>query len=188
MKDDLNKTLEILRAGGVILYPTDTVWGLGCDATNANAVSKIFSIKEREDNKSLIILLDQIGRLNSYISEVPNLVYDIFEIADQPLTLILEGAKNLAENVVNQSDDSIGIRITKDEFCKELIHKFKKPIVSTSANISGKLPPKCFDDINEKIKTKSDYVVKYRQDDIRKIKPSSIMQIKKDGTIKIIRK
>lgn len=187
MKDDLNKALKVLREGGVILYPTDTIWGLGCDATNASAVSKVFKIKERKDNKSLIILLDQVGRLNSYIDEIPYLAYDLFEMANQPLTLILEGAKNLAENVINQSDGSIGIRIAKDEFCKELIHKFKKPIISTSANISGDCSPQYFDDIDEKIKTKSDYVVKYRQDDIRKIKPSSIIQIKKNGTIKIVR-
>lgn len=187
MKEDFNKTLEILRAGGIILYPTDTIWGLGCDATNANAVSKIFEIKGREDNKSLIILLDQIGRLNSYIDEIPYLAYDLFEMAEQPLTLILEGAKNLAENVINKSDSSIGIRITKDEFCKELIHKFKKPIVSTSANISGNSSPQCFDEIDEKIKTKSDYIVKHRQNDTKKTKPSSIIQIKKNGTIKIIR-
>lgn len=187
MKDDLNEALEVLRSGGVILYPTDTIWGLGCDATNKDAVSRIYEIKQREDNKSMIVLMDQPGRMYSYIDEVPEVVDQLLEFAEKPLTLILEGAKNLASNVVNADDGSIGIRIAKDNFCQQLIQRFKKPIVSTSANVSGQPSAAIFDEISDELINAVDYVVKYRQDDLSKTQASSIIKIGKDSSVKVIR-
>lgn len=187
MHEDIKKALEVLQNGGVILYPTDTIWGLGCDATNPDAVKKIYDIKKREDNKSMIVLADQVGRLFSYIDEIPDVALDVMELTEKPLTVIFEGAKNLAENVINQEDKSIGIRITSDDFCQKLIQRFKKPIVSTSANISGESFPSIFDDIDENIKTQVDYIVEHRQSDTKKVAPSAIMKIGQGGTIKIIR-
>jgi len=187
MQQDINKTLEVLRNGGTFLYPTDTVWGLGCDATNQEAVSKIFKIKQRSDSKSLIILVDDIARIYSYIDEVPELAQQLIEYSEKPLTLILEGAKYLAQNVVNAEDNSVGIRVVKDEFCKQLIQRFRKPIVSTSANISGQPTPQIFDEIADEIKGAVDYVVTHRQDDFTKTSPSSIILLRKNNTIKVIR-
>jgi L-threonylcarbamoyladenylate synthase len=186
-KNDISKALEVLRSGGVILYPTDTIWGLGCDATNPEAVKKIYTLKKRADNKSMIILVDTPNRINSYIEEVPDIAFDLMELADKPLTLILEGAKNLAENVVNQEDKSIGIRVVNEAFCRQLIRQFKKPIVSTSANFSGEPSPAIFDEINETLISQVDYVVEYRQDDIKKAAPSGIIKVETNGGIKIIR-
>lgn len=188
MKDDINKALEILRAGGVILYPTDTIWGLGCDATNKKAINNIFNIKQRNDNKSVIVLINTEGRLSSYVDEVPEVAYQLIEFADKPMTLILEGAKNLADNVINKDDHTVGIRVTNDPFCKQLISRFKKPIVSTSANLSGEPYPNSFYDINDDIKKNVDYIVKHRQKEDIRVEPSSIIKVKKNGIIKIIRK
>ncbi len=187
MKEDINKALEVLRKGGVILYPTDTIWGLGCDATNAEAVSKVFNIKQRTDNKSLIILLDTSARISSYINDVPDVAYQIMDYATKPTTLILDGAKNLATNVINPDDESVGIRIADNDFCQQLINRFRKPIVSTSANISGQPHPKDFHEISEDIKQHVDYIVQHSQDDVCNKKPSAIIKVKKDGQIKIIR-
>ena len=136
-KEDLKQALDTLKAGGVILYPTDTIWGLGCDATNPEAVEKIYAIKGRDKGKSLIVLLENDYQLEGYVQEVPEVAYQLIEVADKPLTIIYSQAKNLAANVVAE-DGSIGIRIVKHPFCEELIKRFRKPIVSTSANISGK--------------------------------------------------
>jgi L-threonylcarbamoyladenylate synthase len=171
----------------LILYPTDTIWGIGCDATNEEAVAKIFKLKKREDSKSMIILLDSEARLPSYIREVPEVAWDLIECADTPLTIIYDGAKNLAKNVVAE-DGSIGIRITKDEFCKRLIEKFRKPIVSTSANISGNDAPASFSDIDEDIINGVDYVVNLRQEELSKSSPSAIIKLGVGGEVKIIRR
>lgn len=187
MQQDINKALEVLRNGGTFLYPTDTVWGLGCDATNQEAVSKIFKIKQRSDSKSLIILVDDVARIYSYIDEVPELAQQLIEYAEKPLTLILEGAKYLAPNVVNIEDNSVGIRVVKDEFCRQLIQRFRKPIVSTSANLSGQPTPQIFDEISEDIKDRVDYIVTHRQDDVKKALPSSIILLRKDSSVKVIR-
>jgi L-threonylcarbamoyladenylate synthase len=187
MTDDINLALEVLKKGGIILYPTDTIWGLGCDATNVEAVKRIYEIKQRTDNKSMIILIDHPGRISGYIDEVPEVALQVIEVSDKPLTVILEGAKNLALNVVNNEDGSIGIRVANDPFCQALISRFKKPIVSTSANISGEPSPACFDEISEKIIQSVDYVVKHRQDDLSKHQPSGIIKIGKNGSVKIIR-
>src|SRR5512133_346010 len=131
--DDLVKAVETLQKGGIILYPTDTIWGLGCDATNRDAVARIYSIKQRRDEKSMLVLLDDAEKLYDYVKQVPDIAWNLIEVADKPLTLIYPGAQNLAENLIAE-DGSIGIRIVKDEFCRKLISWFRKPIVSTSAN------------------------------------------------------
>ena len=188
MHNDIKQALQILRNGGVILYPTDTIWGLGCDATNKEAVKKIYEIKKRTDNKSMIVLMDSVNRLSSYINDIPDVVFDMLEYSESPLTVILEGAKFLAENVINKSDNSVGVRIVNESFCNKLIQQFKKPIVSTLANISGEPSPFIFDEISDEIINSVDYVVTYRQDDLTKAKPSSIIKIGKDSSVKIIRK
>jgi len=187
MQNDIKKALEVLRTGGIILYPTDTIWGLGCDATNEEAVKKIYAIKKRTDSKSLIILMDSVNRLDSYVDDVPEVAYSVMELSETPLTIILEGAKRLAKNIINQADKSIGIRIVNEPFCQQLIQRFRIPIVSTSANISGEPFPTNFSEINKEIIAQVDYVVNYRQTDLSKSNPSGIIKINKDCTIKIIR-
>lgn len=184
---DLTKALEVLRNGGVILYPTDTVWGIGCDATNAEAVKRIYEIKQREDSKSMLVLMENPNLLNSYINEVPEIAWDLIEMTDKPLTIIYSGAKNLAPNLI-ASDGSIGIRITNEAFTQQLIQRLRKPLVSTSANISGQKTPQNFDEISQEIINAVDYVVEYRRDDIKKYAPSSIIKLGRGGQIEIIRK
>jgi L-threonylcarbamoyladenylate synthase len=185
--NDLSKALEILRSGGVILYPTDTIWGIGCDATNAEAVKRIYKIKQREDVKSLLVLLENPNLLNSYVVEVPEIAWQLIEVADKPMTIIYPEAKNLATNLI-ASDGSIGVRITNEKFTEELIRRFRKPIVSTSANISGQPAPQNFSEISSAIKNLVDYIVEYRQDDLEKATPSSILKVGVGGQIEIIRK
>jgi len=187
LKEEINKALEVLKSGGVILYPTDTIWGLGCDATNPEAVDKILKIKNRPAEKSLIVLLDTDNKIQSYINEVPELAYDLIEYAEHPLTLIFSGAKNLAKNVINE-DGSVGIRIVKHEFCTPLIQRFRKPIVSTSANLSGAPSPKNFDDISAEIIDGVDYVVDFEQENRSTKKPSTIMKLSPGGQFEFIRK
>ncbi|KLT66439.1 L-threonylcarbamoyladenylate synthase [Pedobacter sp. BMA] len=187
LKDEINKALEVLKAGGVILYPTDTIWGLGCDATNAQAVEKILKIKNRPAEKSMIVLLDVDSKLQSYVTEIPEVAYDLIEYAENPLTIIFSGAKNIAENVINQ-DGSVGIRIVKHDFCTPLINRFRKPIVSTSANISGQPSPKFFDDINQDLIDQVDYVVNFEQENRNVRKPSTIMKLSPGGQFEFIRK
>jgi L-threonylcarbamoyladenylate synthase len=186
MLEDLKNALDILKKGGIILYPTDTVWGLGCDATNPDAVDRIYKIKKREDSKSMLVLVDSSGRLNSYIREIPEIAWELIDAAVNPITLIYPGAKNLAKNLI-AGDGSIGIRISDDEFCKSLIKKFGKPIVSTSANISGEKTPSVFSEISEEIKDSVDYIVEWRQDDYDNKPPSSIIKLGEGGLFKIIR-
>lgn len=184
--DDIQSCLEVLKKGGVILYPTDTVWGLGCDASNEDAVDKIFKIKKRAEDKSLIILLSEEGQLKNYVADETPEVYDFIKGIKKPVTIIYNNAKNLAKNVIGK-DGSIGIRITEDKFCKKLIDKFGKPIVSTSSNISGYPPPMLFDDIDYEIKSSVDYIVKYRQDETEPGVPSTIIKINKDYSYSVIR-
>ena len=186
-EEDIKESLNILRKGGIILYPTDTIWGLGCDPTNESAVNGIFKLKSREENKSLIILADGISMIERYVQDIPDIVYELTEVSDTPLTIIYPGGKNLVTGVCSD-DGSIGIRICKDEFCSELISRFRKPIVSTSANFSGKSSPGNFSEIEKNLINKVDYVVKYRQDDRSKKSVSPVIKINKDGSIKIIRK
>ncbi|MFW0716894.1 L-threonylcarbamoyladenylate synthase [Pedobacter sp. N23S346] len=187
LKEEINKALEVLKNGGVILYPTDTIWGLGCDATHADAVEKLLKIKNRPAEKSLIVLLDVDSKLQSYINEVPEVAYDLIEYAENPLTIVFPGAKNLAPNVIN-NDGSVGIRIVKHDFCTPLIQRFRKPIVSTSANLSGKPSPKFFDDIDPEILDLVDLVVDFEQENRNIKKPSTIMKLSPGGQFEFIRK
>lgn len=186
LKEEVRKAEEVLRKGGIILYPTDTIWGLGCDATNPEAVKKIYTIKQREDNKSMLVLLDDAGKIASY-ADVPEIALQLIEVADKPTTIIYPNARKLAYNLIN-SDQTVGIRITEEEFSKALIYRFRKPIVSTSANISGQPSPGCFADISEEIKNTVDYIVDFRQKETKSSTPSSIIKLGMDGTIQIIRK
>lgn len=186
-RDEINKALDVLKSGGLILYPTDTIWGIGCDATNAEAVAKVFALKQRAEAKSLIILLDSDNKLASYANDIPDVAYDLIEYAENPMTIVFSNAKNLAPNVINE-DGSIGIRITSHEFCKELIQRFKKPIVSTSANISGQPSPKNFSFVAQEIKDGVDYIVNLEQDDHEEKKPSTIIKLEPDGKFAFIRK
>ena len=185
--NDIKNALKILKQGGVILYPTDTIWGLGCDATNDEAVEKIFRIKSRNDNKSLIILVDSVAMLERYVKDIPEIAFDLVEVSDVPLTIIYPEAKNLSPAILAE-DGTVGIRICADEFCNELIRKFRKPIVSTSANISGDPSPSHFMEISEKIIQAVDFAVEYRRDDWQRHKVSSVIKIGVNGEIKIIRK
>lgn len=187
MYDDLKKALETLQNGGIILYPTDTIWGIGCDATNEKAVQKIFRIKKREDSKSMLVLLENINLLDRYVEEIPEVAYQLVELSEKPVTVIYDGAKNLARNLI-APDGSIGIRITSENFTRELIRRFKKPIVSTSANVSGEPSPAYFQEISDEIKSAVDYVVQYRQDDLSPGAASSIIKLGRGGEVKIIRK
>lgn len=187
LKDEVNKAFEVLKNGGLILYPTDTIWGIGCDATNAEAVEKVFKLKGRAEEKSLIVLLDSDSKLQSYIKEVPEIAYDLIEYTENPLTIVYSGAKNLAPNAIAK-DGSIGIRIVRHEFCQQLLQRFRKPIISTSANLSGKPSPAIFDDIDETILNGVDYVVNWEQDDRKEKKPSTIMKLEPGGLFSFIRK
>ena len=173
MLEDIKAAIAVLQNGGIILYPTDTIWGIGCDACNEEAVKRIYTIKNRVDSKSMLILLENAALLDRYIDEVPEIAFDLIELTDKPLTIIYDGAKNLAKNLIAE-DGSIGIRITQEAFSSELIRRFKRPVVSTSANISGQSSPACFDEIDQQIIDAVDYVVKYRQDDLQKAMPSGI--------------
>jgi L-threonylcarbamoyladenylate synthase len=187
MHDDIKKSLEVLKSGGVILYPTDTIWGIGCDATNKEAVQRIYKIKKREDSKSMLVLMENPALLERYVDDVPEIAWDLVEISTTPLTVIYSNAKNLATNLI-ALDGSIGIRFTKETFTSQLIQRFRKPIVSTSANISGEKSPAFFNEISEEIKSQVDYIVEYRQDDVTPATPSSIIKLGSGGRIEIIRK
>lgn len=187
MHNDIKKAVEVLKNGGVILYPTDTIWGIGCDATNPEAVARIYKIKQREDSKSMLVLMENPALLERYVNDVPEIAWDLVEISTTPLTVIYPGAKNLANNLIAE-DGSIGIRFTKEEFTTKLLQRFRRPIVSTSANISGQKSPAFFDEISEEIKSQVDYIVEYRQDDINPAQPSSIIKLWPGGRIDIIRK
>jgi L-threonylcarbamoyladenylate synthase len=186
MEEDIKKACDVLSKGGVILYPTDTIWGIGCDATNEEAVKKIYAIKQRADSKSMLVLLDSSAKIDYYVSDFPDIALDLIELSEKPLTIIYSGAKNLAPNLIAE-DGSVGIRISQENFSKELCRRFKKPIVSTSANISGNPSPANFPEIESAIIDAVDYVVNYRQDDLTKSKPSSIIKLDSSGVVTIIR-
>lgn len=198
MDAEISKALEILRAGGVILYPTDTVWGLGCDATNPEAVSRIFDIKNRADSKSLVLLASDMDMICRYIREIPEMAIQLVEVNDKPMTIVYPGAiagqpgnpadkSRLAHNVVAQ-DGSVGIRIPMMEFCEKLVRKLGRPLVSTSANISGEPTPKDFSGISPEIMSAADYVVDRSLEQSTGGKSSSIIKVGLDSTIEIIRK
>ncbi|MES2829888.1 MAG: L-threonylcarbamoyladenylate synthase [Bacteroidota bacterium] len=187
LRNEIDKALNILKDGGVILYPTDTVWGLGCDATNEEAVAKINSIKGRSADKSFIVLLDSDNKIQSYVREVPEIAYNLIEYAENPLTIIFTGAKNLAPSVIS-TDGSVGIRVVKHDFCEQLIQRFRKPITSTSANVSGKPTPLTFDEIDIEIKDQVDYIVNLEQEMHTARKASTIIKLGTGGQFSFIRR
>lgn len=185
--EDLRQALHVLINGGIILYPTDTIWGLGCDATNQNAVEKIYKIKKRRESKSLIILVNGFTMLERYVKNIPDAAYEILDVSDKPMTIIYPEGKNLAPAVCSE-DGSVGVRICNDDFCNELITRFRKPVISTSANYSKAPSPSDFSEIEDDLIRSVDYVVKYRQTDLNKNTPSSVIKVDDNGVIKIIRK
>jgi len=186
INEDVKNALNVLRSGGVILYPTDTIWGLGCDAENEEAVKRIYDIKQRAESKSMLVLVDTPLRLEMYVENVPEIAWDLIEQTQKPLTIIYPKAKNLADNLVAK-DGSIGIRMVDEIFCNRLISRFQKPIVSTSANISGTKAPVFFNAIDKEIIEAVDYVVNYRQDELNESQSSSILKLSEGGLFKIIR-
>jgi len=185
-ENDVTASLEVLRSGGLILYPTDTIWGLGCDATDEEAVKRIFALKQRPEKKSLVILLAEVRDLLKYVAHPHPETGDIIAGFDRPTTVIYEGALDLAPNVINE-DGTVAIRIVQDPFCRHLIKRLRKPLVSTSANISGAPSPASYADIDPVLKSGVDYAVKYRQDENQPAKPSRIIRMLKDGSIQVIR-
>ncbi len=185
-KDDLRSAVETLRNGGVILYPTDTIWGIGCDATNADAVKRIYSIKQREDSKAMLCLLDAPGKLQGYVEDIPSIAWDLIDYATRPLTLIYPHGRNIAHNLLAE-DGSIGIRITNEKFSKKLCEMLHAPLVSTSANISGEPSARTFSQISPAIIQAVDYVVRYRRNDKSESSPSSVIKIGEGNLFHIIR-
>jgi len=187
LNDEVNKALKIIQEGGIILYPTDTIWGIGCDATNTEAVKKIYRLKQREESKSMIILLDTDNKLESYIKDVPAIAYDLIEFAENPLTLVMPGAKNISPALIAE-DGSVGIRVAKHDFCQRLIQRLRKPLVSTSANISGQPSPRNFAEVGQEILDGVDYIVDLEQHSLEQKKPSTIMRLQPDGRFEFLRK
>ena len=187
MNEEIKKACQVLKEGGIILYPTDTIWGIGCDATNEEAVKRVYEIKQRADSKALLVLVDSPVKVDFYVQDVPDIAWDLIELTDKPLTIIYQGARNLAGNLLAE-DGSVGIRVTDETFSKRLCQQFRKAIVSTSANISGMPSPKCFCEIREEIKAAVDYIVNYRQEETQAPAPSSIIKLGKGAEIEIIRK
>ena len=185
MNEEINKTLQVLKNGGLILYPTDTVWGIGCDANNEEAVKKIYKLKQREDCKALICLVADDRMLKKYVKKVPDVALNIIDVTDKPTTIIYDDAQNLALNLIAE-DGTIAIRIPDDEFCFQLCRRLNGAIVSTSANISGESTPKSFKEISPAILKGVDYVVNLHHEKVCN-KPSSIIKLSNNGTVKIIR-
>ena len=186
MNEEINKCIEVLQNGGLILYPTDTIWGIGCDATNEEAVKRVYDLKKRKDSKALICLVANDVMLERTVEEVPEVAYDIIDLSTKPTTIIYDKPKGVAKNLVAE-DNTLAIRVASDKFCRYLINKFKKPIVSTSSNLSGKPTPKSFNEIDPVILKGVDYVVNL-QPEQKSAVPSAIIKLGNDGTVKIIRK
>lgn len=187
LNNEVTAALKIVQQGGIILYPTDTIWGIGCDATNTEAVKKIYRLKQRDEAKSMIILLDTDNKLPSYISDVPELAYDLIEFAENPLTLVMPGAKNISPALI-AADGSVGVRISDHPFCQQLIQRLRKPLVSTSANISGKPSPQYFSQIEQEIIDGVDYVVDIDQHSMEIKNPSTIMRLSPNGSFEFLRR
>ncbi|MEO5995191.1 MAG: L-threonylcarbamoyladenylate synthase [Chitinophagaceae bacterium] len=183
---DVENCLEVLKQGGTILYPTDTVWGLGCDATNATAVEKLYRLKQRPANKSMVLLLTDERDILKYVTQLDLHVFDYLKTTQKPTTVIYQGVIGIAENIIS-ADGSVAIRLVKEEFCKHLIKRFRRPVVSTSANLSGQPTPSIFSEIPGVIKEGVDYIVQYRQDDTRRTKPSALVKWSQDGRVEVLR-
>lgn len=185
-QDDLDHAVEVLRRGGLILYPTDTVWGIGCDATNSSAVARIYALKQRADAKSMLVLVDSTATLERVVRSVPEVAYDMIDLAVRPITIIYDHADGVAPELLAE-DGSLGVRVTRESFSQSLCRALRRPIVSTSANISGSPTPAVFSAISPEIIAGVDYVVRYRQDDRSQSAPSQIIKLSNDGTVSIIR-
>ena len=186
MKEDIRKACEVMQKGGVILYPTDTIWGIGCDATNAEVVKRVYEIKKRSDSKAMLVLVDNAVKVDFYVDGAPEVAFDLIELTNKPLTIIYDGAKNLAPNLIAE-DGSVGIRVTSEEFSNQLCYRFRKAIVSTSANVSGEPSPATFGEISDEIKQAVDYIVQSRQQENKASQSSSIIKLGKGGQVKVIR-
>lgn len=186
MEEDLKKAVEVMRKGGVILYPTDTIWGIGCDATNSEAVKRIYKIKKRATNKAMLVLVGSMDDVENYVDTVPEMAYPLNELSEKPITIIYDHAIGLAPELLGDNS-SVGIRVSRDDFSQRLCTMLRKPIVSTSANVAGEQSPAFFDEISEDIKSAVDYIVKYRQDDKTPHTPSSVIMLSEGNVIKILR-
>ena len=187
MKEEIHKASKVLKDGGIILYPTDTIWGIGCDATNEEAVNRVYELKKRINSKSLIVLVDNDIRLERTVKHVPEVAWELMEYSEKPITIIYNNPLGIAKSAVN-TDGSIGIRMVTDAFCENLITTLNKPIISTSANISGEKQAGCFKEISEEIKNSVDHIVNLRQDESEPKQSSTIIKLDPSGLIKIIRK
>lgn len=186
MKEDINKAIEVLRKGGIILYPTDTVWGIGCDATDEEAVKRVYALKQRTDSKSMIVLVDSEAALERVVEDVPEVAWQLIEVAVDPLTIVYDKGRGLAPSLL-ADDGSIGVRITREKFSNELCKRLRRPLVSTSANISGRPTPRTFPEIDEEILKGVDYVVESRRDEAENPQPSGVIKVSEGGVIKVIR-
>ena len=184
--EDIKNACRVMEEGGIILYPTDTIWGIGCDATNEEAVRRVYEIKHRADSKAMLVLVDSPVKVDFYVDDVPAVAWDLIELTDKPLTIIYSGARNLAPNLLAE-DGSVGIRVTNEEFSKRLCQQFRKAIVSTSANVSGQPSPACFAEISEELKAAVDYIVSVRREETTRSKPSGIIKLGRGGEVKVIR-
>jgi L-threonylcarbamoyladenylate synthase len=186
-ENDMAACLDVIKRGGLILYPTDTIWGIGCDATNELAVKKIYALKNRAQSQSLISLVNDDAMLNKYVREVPSAAWDLIQYSEKPITIIYDDVKGIAANAI-ANDGTAAFRIVKDVFCQQLIYRLRRPLISTSANKSGQPTAETFSAIDDEIKNGVDYIVKYRQEEQKKNSASTIIQLKNSGEIKIIRK
>ena len=186
MKEIIEKTIKVLSDGGILLYPTDTIWGLGCDATNPEAVSKVYNLKRRNESKTMLVLVSDQNMLKEYVGFIPGIALELIETATKPLTIVYPSGRNLASNLY-ADDGSIGIRIPNDEFCSALIKAYNKPVVSTSANYAGERSPLGFFDINENLKKSVDYIVPFNQEVLSASRSSDIVKVFKNGEIQNIR-
>ena len=186
MEVEIKKALEVLKSGGTIIYPTDTIWGIGCDATSERAVQKVYKMKRRNEEKTMIVLLDDAEKIRKYVKKIPPIAFDLINTWEKPLTIIYDGAKNLAPNLIRE-DLSVAIRITKDEFSNRLIREFGRPIVSTSANISGDSAPLYFNQIRKELLAEADYVVDLYHNSMNEMKASTIIRLDMDGSFEVLR-
>ena len=186
LKQEVEKSVALLKQGKILLYPTDTIWGIGCDATNTKAIGRIFKLKNRQEQKSMIVLLDSADKIEQYVEDVPSIACDLIENAASPITIVFNRAKKLPKKLI-ASDGSIAIRVVKDDYCLEVIKKLGHPMVSTSANISGEPAPQTFNQIADIIKERVDYVVDIYRSRIRTIRPSTVIKLEENGTFSILR-
>lgn len=185
-EEDIRNAVKVMKDGGIILYPTDTVWGIGCDATNSEAVKKIYDLKRRAESKSMLVLVDGEGMLDRTVKDIPEVAWQLIEAAVNPLTIIYDHPEHVAKNLL-ADDGSLGIRITSERYSQELCRRLRRPIVSTSANISGEKSPATFPEISDTILEGVDYVAEYRRDDMQKSLPSNIIKVSDGGLVKVIR-